>query len=376
MTRPTQTQGSPDVALEDVAILTETHTYPAFDRDVTAFLATCSPADGAAPEHDPAWLAVLRQGLKQEPVPLVAREGGPDGPVVGYLPLAFVSSLLFGKFLVSLPYLNRAGVVARDTAIADALLDRAVELAEQRDVAYLEVRNHEQDREHPKLPDQMSAKARMVMDLPDSEQCMWDGIKSKVRSQVRKAGKTEHDVSFGGEENLDTFYDIFAQNMRDLGTPVYGKGFFRSIREHLGERAEFVVVRCAGTPAAAALLVHDPGNGHRPPSTQVPSASCLSAFNRSNTNMWMYFRLFVRAIERGSKRFDFGRSSEGSGTYRFKKQWGATPEPTVWQYHLVKGNAQAMRPDSEANAWKVNLWKKLPVAVTRWVGPAIVRGIP
>lgn len=376
MTTSAQTQGPPEAAPHDLTIVTETHTYPAFARDVTAFLATCSEADGAAPEHDPAWLAVLRQGLKQEPIPLVARDGGPDGPVVGYLPLAYVSSLLFGKFLVSLPYLNRAGVVAKDTAVADALLDRAVELAEQRDVAYLEVRNHDQDREHPRLPDQMSAKVRMVMDLPDSEQGMWDGIKSKVRSQVRKAGKTEHNLSFGGEENLDAFYDIFARNMRDLGTPVYGKGFFRAIREQLGDRAEFVVVRCEGTPAAAALLVHDPGNDHRPPSTQVPSASCLSAFNRCNTNMWMYFQLFVRAIERGSKRFDFGRSSEGSGTYRFKKQWGATPQPTVWRYHLRRGDLSAMRPDNPGNQRKVELWKKLPIGFTRVVGPSIVRGIP
>jgi len=372
----TQIQDSQNVAPHDLSIVAATPGDPAFVQDVTAFLATCGEADGAAPEHAPAWLTILQQGLKQEPVPLVARAGGDDGPVVGYLPLVYVASLLFGRFLVSLPYLNRAGVVAKDPAVADALLDRAVELAEQRDVAYLEIRNHHQDRPHARLPDEMSAKVRMVMDLPDSEQGMWDGIKSKVRSQVRKADKTDHTVAVGGEEHLDAFYDIFAANMRDLGTPVYGKGFFRAIREHLGDHAEFVVVNCEGTPAAAALLIHDPGNDNRPASTQVPSASCLGAFNRFNTNMWMYFRLFVRAIERGSQQFDFGRSSEGSGTYKFKKQWGAQPQPTVWRYHLRKGDLSAMRPDNPSNQRKVELWKKLPVGLTRAIGPTIVRGIP
>jgi hypothetical protein len=90
----------------------------------------------------------------------------------------------------------------------------------------------------------------------------------------------------------------------------------------------------------------------------------------------MYHQLLCRAVEKGSKEFDFGRSSEGSGTYRFKKQWGATPHSTVWQYHLRDGDAEEMRPDSPKYRRRIELWQKLPVWVTRMVGPAIVRGIP
>jgi len=44
----------------------------------------------------------------------------------------------------------------------------------------------------------------------------------------------------------------------------------------------------------------------------------------------MYCDLLRSAIERGaesliSESFDFGRSTAGSGTYRFKEQWGAVP---------------------------------------------------
>ncbi len=92
--------------------------------------------------------------------------------------------------------------------------------------------------------------------------------------------------------------------------------------------------------------------------------------------MWMYHKLLERAIERGSEEFDFGRSSTDSGTYRFKKQWGAKPQPTVWQYHLRHGDIDAVRPDSPKYRRRIETWQKLPVWLTRLIGPPIVRGIP
>ena len=127
---------------------------------------------------------------------------------------------------------------------------------------------------------------------------------------------------------------------------------------------------------AGALLVHEPAAAGRGGGTQVPSASSLRDSNHTSVNMWMYHQLLLRALGRGSVQFDFGRSSEGSGTYQFKKQWGARPEPTVWQYHVRRGDIQAMRPDNPRNRRRIAVWQKLPVWLTRMVGPAIVRGIP
>ena len=110
--------------------------------------------------------------------------------------------------------------------------------------------------------------------------------------------------------------------------------------------------------------------------TEVPSASCLRAFNRMNANMFMYQHLLFRAIERGSHTFDFGRSSKESGTFKFKKQWGALPYPAVWQYYVRQGNPEDLRPDSEGNQRLIRIWQRLPVWLTRLMGPTIVRGIP
>jgi lipid II:glycine glycyltransferase (peptidoglycan interpeptide bridge formation enzyme) len=108
----------------------------------------------------------------------------------------------------------------------------------------------------------------------------------------------------------------------------------------------------------------------------VPSASALREFNHTSANMWMYHQLLLRAIAKGSRQFDFGRSSLDSGTYKFKAQWGAKPQPTVWQYRVRYGDVNAVRPTSEKNQKRVEQWKKLPVWLTRLIGPTIVRGIP
>lgn len=338
--------------------------------ELCAFLRGVGPERGVCFEHDPRWLAVLEAGLGHEAVVMVAR--GQDGAIRGYLPLAMVRSRLFGRFLVSLPYLNRAGVVADDQAVAAALFERAVELAEQRDADYLELRHGAHAIQHPQVTHDKAEKVRMVLRLAENEAALWTSLDAKVRNQVRKGDKSELTIRWGGAELLEDFYRVFARNMRDLGTPVYPRKLFAAILQQFPQEAELVVVRHAGAPAAAALLLHDPVERL----TQVPSASCLREFNVMNANMWMYHRLLCRAIERGSELFDFGRSSEGSGTWRFKKQWGAEARPTVWQVHLRRGEVNAVRPEHPRFRRRIEAWQKLPVWVTRLVGPVVVRGIP
>jgi hypothetical protein len=108
----------------------------------------------------------------------------------------------------------------------------------------------------------------------------------------------------------------------------------------------------------------------------VPSAACLRAFNPTCANMLMYWNLLERSIQRGQKVFDFGRCTKDSGSFRFKNQWGAKPEPATWQYYQREGRSSDMRPDNPRYQRLIRIWQRLPVQVTRFIGPAIVRGIP
>jgi FemAB-related protein (PEP-CTERM system-associated) len=314
----------------------------------------------------PEWLPVLAEGLGHTPYALEAVRGG---ETVGYLGLASVRSLLFGRFLVSLPYLNSGGVLADDAAVAAALVDNAVALAGELGARYLELR-HEWALDHPALDHSRTDKVHMRLDLPATAGTLWDQLDGKVRNQVRKGQKGGFTVHWGGPELLDEFYAVFSRNMRDLGTPVYGRRLFASILRRFPDRAELCVARDGARPAAAALLLHGRGV------TEVPSASALREYNSSCVNMLMYWHLLERAVGRGQDVFDFGRSSEGGPTHRFKKQWGASAFPAEWQYHLRHGTVGAMRPDNPRYVRLIAIWKRLPVALTRWIGPAIVRGIP
>ena len=354
---------------------------------------TLAPATGAVHEHDegslrlqvarladyvarreqaplsfhPAWPLVLAEGLGHIPCCLEATRGG---QTTGLLPLCSVSGPIFGRFLVGLPYLNYGGVLADDEESARLLIDRAVQLAERLDVRYLELRHAGYIADHPALGHRVDQKVHMRLALPATVEALWDGLSAKVRNQVRKGQKGDLEVVWGGEELLPEFHDVFSRNMRDLGTPSYGAGLFRAILRHFPDRAELCIVRSAGRASAGALLLHGWGI------TEVPSASSLREFNSTGANMLMYWHLLGRATGRRQSAFDFGRSSLDSGTYRFKAQWGAEPSPSAWQYQLRRGGLKDARPDNPRYLRMIRLWKRLPLGLTRRVGPFIVRGIP
>ncbi|WP_166830295.1 FemAB family XrtA/PEP-CTERM system-associated protein [Thalassoroseus pseudoceratinae] len=313
------------------------------------------------------WSEILHGSMQQHPHFLTAYAGE---NIVGVLPLSLLDTWLFGRFLVSLPYLNTGGVLADSAEFANALIDRATQLADELNVRSLELR-HETRHEHPRLNAENTSKVHMRLALPETTEQLWNDLKSKVRSQIRKPLNDKRFVAvWGGTELLDDFYQVFCRNMRDLGTPPFPRSLFEGILTAFPNDAEICAVYYEGQLASAALLVHGPGV------TQVPSASTIRDFNPTGVNMRMYWHLLCRSVERSQHTFDFGRSTEGSGTYRFKKQWGAQAAPAIWQSLIRKGNANEMRPDNGKFSLAIRVWQKLPIWLTRWIGPRIVRGIP
>jgi FemAB-related protein (PEP-CTERM system-associated) len=348
------------------ALTVWTHTRTGLTSRMPALTKLAYGGGPAALSRHPAWLDLLHRGLGHEVFALEARLH--DLPC-GYLPLAFVNSLLFGRFLVSLPYLNSNGVTADAPDVQAVLILRAVELADELNVKHLELR-HEAAIDHPLLNGSMSSKVHMRLSLPATTDALWKGLDTKVRNQVRKGEKSGLVVTWGGAELLDPFYAVLCENMRDLGTPVYGRRLFEAILDTFPGDAELCVVKSGEQPVAAALLLHGPGV------TEVPTASSLREFNATCANMLMYRHLLDRAVGRGQAVFDFGRSTLDGPTFKFKKQWGAVPHPATWQYHVRTGAVGEMRPDNPRYQRMIQMWQKLPVRVTRMIGPAIVRGIP
>jgi FemAB-related protein (PEP-CTERM system-associated) len=200
---------------------------------------------------------------------------------------------------------------------------------------------------------------------------MWETLDRKVRNQVRKAEKSGLVVERGGASLVGDFYDVFARNMRDLGTPVYSRRLFEEVMRVFPDRAQIHVVRLNGLAVAAGLTYRTKQM------VQLPWASSLRSYNPLCPNVLLYWDAIQFAAETGAGVFDMGRSTPNEGTYKFKAQWGAAPVPLHWEYQLL---SQAELPNvSPANPkyqFAIALWQKLPLAVTLRVGPMIVRAIP
>jgi FemAB-related protein (PEP-CTERM system-associated) len=276
---------------------------------------------------------------------------------------------VFGHFAVSLPFVDDAGICARDERVSGMLVDCAASIAASRRLSHVELRHVARLR--PELPERQH-KVGMALRLVQDPAKAWMLLDRKVRNQIRKAEKSGLVERRGGAELLDAFYNVFARNMRDLGTPVYPRAFFERILNTFADSSSiFVVEDPHGAPVAAAIaLVHQQ-------SLAIPWASSLREFRPLCANTLLYWRMIEHAIAAGLTTFDFGRSTPGEGTHQFKEQWGARPTPLHWEYVLEAGahlpNLTTKNPHFQA---AIAAWKRLPVPVTRWLGPLVVRSIP
>ena len=328
-----------------------------------AFVASCPDATNY---HQYAWRGVIEKSFGHDTHYLVAR--GPGWEIRGGLPLAHLKSALFGNFLVSLPFFNYGGLLCNDQAAPGSLLEASRALLGRVDAEHAELRHLGPSGQG--LPSKQH-KVTMILGLEPSPEDQWKRLDAKVRNQVRKAEKGGLSAVTGHLELLDGFYQVFCRNMRDLGTPVYGKLFFRSVLESFPETTRIISVQLEGRTVASGLL-----SWHRD-TLEVPWASSVRDFRELCPNNLLYWEAIKFAIGIGQTRFDFGRSTPGEGTYRFKKQWGAEPHQLHWDYLLKKGAPlPELNPANPKYRLAIGVWQRLPVALTRLLGPSIVRNIP
>lgn len=311
------------------------------------------------------WREIFEGVFRHQNVYLVARRGN---AIAGVLPLVRFQSKLFGRFLVSLPFLNYGGALASDAAATEALVARAREHGRECGASHVEFRHRSRQvldlayRQH---------KLALTRSLNKSSEELWSNVDRKVRNQVRKAQKDGLTTAIGGEELVDRFYEVFARNMRDLGTPVYAKRLFSETLRLFPGAAEVYTVRSGNITVAAAIAIRHGDT------VLVPWASSLREYRQQCPNMLLYWTMLERASTTGASVFDFGRSSPGSGTHHFKVQWGAQATPLHWEYVLLRGQ---MPPDQGPSNPKfgvaIRAWKRLPLWATNRFGPLVVRNIP
>jgi FemAB-related protein (PEP-CTERM system-associated) len=292
-----------------------------------------------------------------------------------------------------MPFCDGGGLLAGTPAAAHQLIHRVMELAQARQAQVVELRQYQplecleeddavaastgsrwqpvRDSDGWYLQGALAAeKVRMVAELPGDPDALMRSFGSKLRNQIRRGLKDGLTIETGGIELLDAFYDVFAENMRDLGSPVHAKRLMEAVLRAFGTHARLFVVRRGNLPLACSMgiLFRD--------TLCNPWASSLRRYSAFAPNMLLYWAMLEYAAQQGLRRFDFGRSTRGEGSFRFKEQWGAKAEPLYW-YRLARQDVE--RAVTPASSWgmsrAVACWKRLPVPVTRVLGPRIRRYI-
>ena len=306
------------------------------------------------------WKNVIEETYGHRSFYFVAEQNSDN--IVGIMPLFTIKSRLFGYSLISIPFAETGGILADNTEIEDILQNKGIELACELGVDYLELRNINAV---PGLytKDLYFNFSREI--FPDKDQNM-NAIPRKSRAAVRK-GIKEGLVSEFGKHQLDDFYEIMARSYHQLGTPIFHKKFFRKFLEIFNDDSNIMIVRnVEGIPVAGVLAFYykDRVMPYYGGSRFEYRALC--------PNDYMYWELMRDACEKRYKIFDFGRSKIDTGSFSFKVHWGFQPQPLAYQYYLVKAKELPnLSPTNSKYQNKIQLWKKMPLALTKIAGPSI-----
>ena len=336
--------------------------------------------------HLSGWKTVIENTYGHKGYYFVAEK---DSEIQGVLPIFHLKSVLFGNHFVSMPFLSYGGILADHEETEIALLSEGIKLGQKLKVSTTELRHikpisplnptnstnpsnssNPMNSINPINYSTRTHKVRMLLKLPHSKEELSRSFKAKLRSQISRPQKEGMTTTIGGAELLDSFYKVFSINMRDLGSPVHSKKLFKQICNEFPQNARIGIVNYQNIPVATGMIFcfRD--------TAEIPWASSLKQYNKLSPNMLLYWSLIEYACDQGFKYFDFGRSTPGEGTYKFKEQWGAVASPLHWQYWTsYENNRIGMDSKNPKYDIIIRLWQKLPVSISNWLGPQVRKSI-
>lgn len=316
----------------------------------------------ASPYHLMEWSLACETAYKHGRLYLIAER---QGAIIGVLPLCRIGLPFTKGYLCSLPFCDIGGCLSENQEIRQKLIDAALQIADQWKISSVQIRSRILETSDSDL--EYSGKVSMLLPLPESSDVLLASFKSKLRSQIRKAEKNGLTFHSGRTtDDLIRFYQVLSSNMRDLGSPVHSFQWFESIQTLYADEMIVGVVSKGDIPVGAGILLFRGRN------VVIPWASTLTEYNHLAPNMLLYWNLLRYATDKQCQVFDFGRSSYGAGTFRFKKQWGAKPARLTWLNYSVDGSfTEAPGGSKIPRKLVASIWRRLPLPVANTLGPRI-----
>lgn len=314
--------------------------------------------------HRTGWLKVIERTYGHKPQYLMAVE---KDEVVGILPLFLISIPFRGCYLASDVFTSYGGICANNVDIANTILAHAESLARQYNAAYVEVKNTVNISGPGPTWQTKESYCTMILDLRPGFEAIWENWSGKNRTNVRKSKKSSI-VIRSGPEYIDDFYELASINMRLLGTPVHSRQFYENILEEFPGGANLSIALHADRAIAGVLTLGYKEN------CQAFTSVALPEFRHLKPTSLLYWEVIQRECASGYKAIDFGRSTWDSGTFNFKKQLGATPEPLYYNYFLHRDKEMPeIHQDNEKYRMAIRFWQRLPLGITKLLGPHLIK---
>ncbi len=312
--------------------------------------------------HQAGWKTVIEKAFGHQTYFLYVET---NGKITGILPLVHINSLLFGNTLVSIAPCVYGGIVASDDQSYQELDQEACRLADELAVDCLEMRNKVQ--QHPERPyKELYVYFRKELDANVEKNFL--AIPRKQRAMVRKG--IEAGLTSVIDDSIDRIYQAYSESVRNLGTPVFSKKYFQLLKDVFGAQCEVLTVEHKGLLIASVMSFYFKDE-------ILPYYGGGTDLARElKGNDFMYWEVMRRAVEKGVKVFDYGRSKIGTGSYSFKKNWGFTAEPLFYEFYLVKATSLPdINPLNPKYKFFIAAWKLLPLPVSQFVGPWLSKNL-
>ena len=316
--------------------------------------------------HRPQWSRAVERGCGQKSHYLVAEDG--RGALLGCLPLTEMRSLLFGHALVSTGFGTGGGILAADEAAVEPLAEAAWALAQELGCGSVELRGGALPEGWQRREGTHSA---FSAELPADPEALLPAMPKRQRYEVRRALASGFEVSAGSDRrHRDGFYRVYAECVRNLGTPVFPAALFEAMADEFAEDCDILIVWRDGRPEAANFNLYFAGTG------QCHWGGGTEAARHNRANDLMMYAYLRHLVERGCTRADFGRSKIGSGAWERKRMWHLDERPLVYAVKTADGAApRDVSPANPRYRLQVALWRKLPLPLANLAGPFIARGL-
>jgi FemAB-related protein (PEP-CTERM system-associated) len=312
--------------------------------------------------HLSGWRDVIEKAFRHRTFYLAARRGA---EICGVLPLTRVKSLLFGNSLISNAFCVQGGIAGGDEETHKALRAAAVEIGRAQKVGRIEFRSAGAP---PPWQERSGLYFNFRRPLAPSVEENLKQIPRDRRRTIRVAQDRGLTSEVDGE--VDRLHHIYADSVRQLGTPVFPKRYFRLLQEKFGQSCETVTVVHKQRPIASVMCFYFRDEVMPYYGGGLSDARSLSG------NDFMYWEVMRRGSERGARVFDFGRSKSGTGAYSYKVNWGFKPAPITYSFLPLDGrDIPEINPLNPKYSRAIDLWRRLPLPLTKAVGPFIVRSI-